>query len=1001
MNRRTSTFGVLALVAVLLCLSLGAALARPAPSSLLTATALPLFDRMAYMPRLMRSDAPPPTSTATPTSGSPTASATATATATATSTATAGRCVDYVYPLTLHKAYLDNNPPAWYKPVTLASVGLSATAEDSQIPGLNSTVSNSPRFRIYRNPNTVGLPANYSWARWNGHEIQGSQQQLADALTGAGTLGQGFHEFPPPPEDPGALPLLNGSLEVGDWLATDTGNVSSIDIVAALDSHIGNKTRMILPIHDRFFGQGNSNDSSYHVERFVEVRLLRYNLSPTGWFELALIQDNKTCGPTPPTATSTATRTAAPTSTWSPAATSTSTATSTATPTSTATAQPTATATATASATAISTSTAGRCVDYVYPITFHKIYMEQNLPAWYKPVTLASVGLGADAENAQIPSLNSTNNNSPRFRIYRNPNTVGIPGNYSWARWNGNQQSGSAAQLAAAMTGAGSLGQGFSEAMPPAEDFVALALMNGRLEVGDWLAGDSAATISGDMTAALNAHIVNKTRMILPIHDRYYGQGNSNWTGYHVERFIEVRLLSYDLSLNGYFELALIQDNKTCGPTPPTATSTAAPTATATSTATAQPTATATATQAAGGHQLSLSVTEQLQWYNPAEPGGSYDIVIVQDYSYSMRFCWDTNQVCTTPNRRIDFAAGVLRGFVNEMLVVRNQQQGGENRLAYVTFGQSATQRIPFINDTTASLAAFKAQIGDQATPKEIPNADLNGNTNIAGGLVGGVSYLNSARTVDSHGKPVKLALLLLTDGLANVFNDGGYAGVTNRWDQAPFYCGIGPEDTENPLVQFNCPSAEEFPNISPRPLPPLKAMVKVANDVRAAKPITFYAVVLGQQNGLTPVDMHLNEVAPDNYYMANNVYELEALINAIEQELGEPCYELTASPSVAAGATVTISVQGGGTVGTFSTNAQGALVLPNLSPGTYTLAIQHNGVVASQDPLMIPRNYTRMIIDGNPTPQSSITFTMPNTAFSLPPVKLVIDNPANAQCPN
>jgi hypothetical protein len=41
------------------------------------------------------------------------------------------------------------------------------------------------------------------------------------------------------------------------------------------------------------------------------------------------------------------------------------------------------------------------------------------------------------------------------------------------------------------------------------------------------------------------------------------------------------------------------------------------------------------------------------------------------------------------------------------------------------------------------------------------------------------------------------------------------------------------------------------------------------------------------------------------------------------------------------------------------------------------------------------------MIIDGNPTPQSSITFTMPNTAFSLPPVKLVIDDPANAQCPN
>jgi hypothetical protein len=331
---------------------------------------------------------------------------------------------------------------------------------------------------------------------------------------------------------------------------------------------------------------------------------------------------------------------------------------------------------------------------------------------------------------------------------------------------------------------------------------------------------------------------------------------------------------------------------------------------------------------------------------------------------------------------------------------VRNQQQGGQNRLAYVTFGQNKTQRIPFINDTNQSLAAFRQEIGDLATPRDIPNTMLDGNTNIASGLIGGVSYLNGARTVDSYGRPVRLAVLLLTDGIANVFNDGGYAGVSNKHTQAPFYCGATAADMDNPYVQSTCPSNAEFPNINPKPLPPLQAMVKAANDARAAKPITFYAMVLGNQYGLTPVDMRLNEVAPDNYYMANNPAELQALLNAITQEMGEPCTEYMAAPRVAAGATVTIAHQNGGTVGTFSTNADGMLVIPNMASGAYTLSIQHNGVVASQDPLQIPRNYTRILFDGNPIPQNSIAFTMPDSAFSLPGANLVIDNPANAACP-
>ena len=402
------------------------------------------------------------------------------------------------------------------------------------------------------------------------------------------------------------------------------------------------------------------------------------------------------------------------------------------------------------------------------------------------------------------------------------------------------------------------------------------------------------------------------------------------------------------------------------------------------------------------GHQLSLRLTEQLQWYSPNIPGGNYDIVIVQDYSYSMRFCWDTNAICATGSRRIDKAVPVVRSFVNEFLVVRNQQQGGEHRLAYVTFSQSGTNRIPFMNDTNAALAAFKAQIGDLASPRTIPNADLPGNTNTAAGLAGAATYLNAARTVDSHGQPVRLAVLLLTDGLANVFNDGGYQNITNRFNQAPFFCGETAADMDNPTVQATCPSDAEFPDINPKPLPPLKAMVKVANDVRTARPVVFYAVTLGALFGLTPVDMHLNQVAPNHYYMANNPAELEALVNSIAQELGEPCTEAVAAPRIAAGATVTIAQQGGGTVGTFTADAQGQVAIPDLLPGAYTLTAQHLGVIAPQDPLAIARDYTRMIVDtGSSVPVSAVAFTMPDADYSFPAITLIINPELNAQCPD
>jgi hypothetical protein len=56
-------------------------------------------------------------------------------------------------------------------------------------------------------------------------------------------------------------------------------------------------------------------------------------------------------------------------------------------------------------------------------------------------------------------------------------------------------------------------------------------------------------------------------------------------------------------------------------------------------------------------HQFRLSLTEQLQWYTPVTSGGNYDIVIVQDYSYSNRTCYVGTRV---PPVRQNISCGTL-----------------------------------------------------------------------------------------------------------------------------------------------------------------------------------------------------------------------------------------------------------------------------------------------------------------------------------------------------
>jgi hypothetical protein len=443
------------------------------------------------------------------------------------------------------------------------------------------------------------------------------------------------------------------------------------------------------------------------------------------------------------------------------------------------------------------------------------------------------------------------------------------------------------------------------------------------------------------------------------------------------------------------------------GGPPLVATPTASPTALPTSTPT--PSATPTATPLPG-QPFSLSVTEQLQWYKPGAPGGNYDIVIVQDYTQSMRGCWDPNSpvACNAANknRRIDYVTPTLRSFVDEMLVKRNSAAlGGDNRLALVTFGHYtgtlsvAKTRIPFGTDTAATVTKFQQLYGTAAAPISVLNSELTGQSNTAAGLVKAQEVLAAHRSVDKYGKPVSLAVLLITDGTANVFNDGGMQGIANAHTQAPFYCGAGVDGLENPLVQWVCPGPAALPS-QRMPQPPIKAMVAAANALRVTYPsLEIFAVVLGENGGLTPSALHLNEVAPSAALMAATVPQLPAVMDGIEENLATPCQNRADARRPAVGAQVTIRTTDGVSVASGLVDASGTFST-TLAPGQYTVEAQHLNVVSPNDPLSIAHSYTSLQPGWTSQSGAASPFTMPSQPLSSYAANLAIDSPANGGGP-
>jgi hypothetical protein len=167
------------------------------------------------------------------------------------------------------------------------------------------------------------------------------------ALTGTGTLYQGFDEVVPWPDStlygPPGYPLAPRQLTPGDWMQDMHGVVYDSRVLAALDNHIIHRTVLALPIYDRLIGNGA--DAYVHFMRMGSFLLRGYSVGSQTFLDLVYLGSTTLLNcTTAATATpivsgtitpSFATVTMTPSPTVTPSATTTPSPTITATPTST------------------------------------------------------------------------------------------------------------------------------------------------------------------------------------------------------------------------------------------------------------------------------------------------------------------------------------------------------------------------------------------------------------------------------------------------------------------------------------------------------------------------------------------------------------------------------------------------------------------------------------------------------------------------------------------
>lgn len=595
---------------------------------------------------------------------------------------------------------------------------------------------------------------------------------------------------------------------------------------------------------------------------------------------------------------------------------------------------------------------------------------------------------------------------------------------FVWAEWQTMSGYNADNRLKESLGGTGDVIKGVSEASPPPG--YANTSNNGVINIDDWIkVSDSTLTPSAASLASVMTALKNKPILIPTFTKLSYSgaTGSEKYTSFRSGGFVKVMLTGYTST---GITIQYLNSNYQC---PCVDVPIEIPV------------------------EVKVQLDQKLVWYLPSVNTTSYDISLVVDISGSMRWCYDSQNTCSVDaNARWYRVKDFLRKFSYKMLDVWNAPagtnmnnaslfpgevltgQGGDNRIAAVRFSGNADTSSPSFGFVTTPAGSDQASVTSRTNTMKsrmttlvnwITKDNMNGSTSGGRGLREGIRYFDnvSAHTrLDRNGRPIKLVMLMLTDGLTNVMYEGNQANSQNsqtlrhtrsggyKYCKAPndpsannelTAGGSGYPITDLPEVQANCPwNGQGSPNGYAKA--PIVSLVEVATAARnrfsPQRPINIYAILVGDQGNYDEIDLRMDQIAsPGGAFYAENPNALDYALDTIIEDLAQPCYERDTT-ILAAGAKVTVYDSSNNPVAGMSnmqaTNT-GTLLFSVPEPGNYSLGATRQVTSWSEfpvgsgetiNPSLYPANYlpqTYSLLRGSEDTviQKRIPFSVPEEA--------------------
>ncbi|KPL85428.1 TadE/TadG family protein [Herpetosiphon geysericola] len=564
-----------------------------------------------------------------------------------------------------------------------------------------------------------------------------------------------------------------------------------------------------------------------------------------------------------------------------------------------------------------------------------------------------------------------------------------------WAEWrSGSTPNG---KLQESLSGTGDYILGYGETSPPPG--YSNTSNNGVLNSQDWTKVSDSVLTPDNLKSGYFSKLVGK-RVLVPTFDKlaYSGAaGSEKYTSFRSAGFVEIQLTSVS---GNAINFKYISSNSMCPcvdvppPVPPPS--------------------------------VKLGLDQKLVWYMPSTQQMNYDISLVVDISGSMKSCWDsptgTGTCSTNANARWYKMKNFISDFGFAMITAWNKgpagqpmtnpvtgkvayTQAGDNRIAAIRFSGNADAASPsFGFPSRASTDTIEVRTGKQtnqlnALVSWITRENMAGSTSGGRGLREAVRYFDNdgpPRT-DKNGNPVKLVVVMLTDGLTNVMYEGPQVNSQNtqtlkhtrsggyKYCKAPndptagnvlTAGGSSYPITDNPEVQATCPWDGQG-NGSGYAKAPIVSLVEVANTAKnrqsPLRPINIYAILMGNQGLYDASDLRIDQVAsPGGAFYASTPTSLDQALDAIVDDLGELCYQRDAIV-VGSGAKVQVYDAAGNPVAgatNLTTAPNGEVTFTVPEPGNYSFSASRSLTSWSEFPMgsgesMNPNGYNNDLRPG------------------------------------